>query len=118
MTTASLWEGTAPPSSFPRLSGETEADVVIIGGGITGITAAMELSEAGRSVVVLEALTVGSGTTGYSTGNVYANLDSYLYPVREKWGKERAREVADSRRESLERIERNIGHLSPLHNSR
>ncbi|SNB45166.1 FAD-dependent oxidoreductase [Geobacter sp. DSM 9736] len=111
MMTSSLWAATAPLISFPSLSGETEADVVIVGGGITGITAAMELSESGKSVVVLEALTVGSGTTGYSTGNIYANLDSYLYPIREKWGPERAKDVAHSRRYALERIETNTARF-------
>src|SRR5258707_15204440 len=52
----SLWTATAtPPSAYPRLEGEERADVCIIGGGFTGLSAALHLAEGGASVVVLEA---------------------------------------------------------------
>jgi glycine/D-amino acid oxidase-like deaminating enzyme len=56
--------------------------VVIIGGGITGITSALFLSKAGKKVVVLEAAEIGLGTTGYSTGNLYASLDSLFLRLK------------------------------------
>jgi glycine/D-amino acid oxidase-like deaminating enzyme/nitrite reductase/ring-hydroxylating ferredoxin subunit len=105
MNTESLWAATSPASGFPSLAGNIAADVVIIGGGITGITTAMALSQSGKSVVVLEAMQIGTGTTGYSTGNLYANLDSFLYPLREKWGKDALSAVVRSRRETVDRIE-------------
>jgi glycine/D-amino acid oxidase-like deaminating enzyme/nitrite reductase/ring-hydroxylating ferredoxin subunit len=106
MNTISFWEGTAPEAAFPPLAQDVETDVAIVGGGITGITAACRLSLAGKRVVVLEALRVGLGTTGYSTGNLYATVDNGLYSVRNKWDQETATAVAKSRAETIDWIER------------
>ena len=70
MKNLSVWRNEVEAPSFPRLNGEIDADVVIVGGGITGITAAYLLAIAGKSVAVLEALKVGQSSTGYSTGNL------------------------------------------------
>jgi glycine/D-amino acid oxidase-like deaminating enzyme/nitrite reductase/ring-hydroxylating ferredoxin subunit len=56
---------------FPSLKKGTVADVAIVGGGITGISAAYILSRKGLKVVVLESGKVGEGSTGSSTGNLY-----------------------------------------------
>jgi glycine/D-amino acid oxidase-like deaminating enzyme/nitrite reductase/ring-hydroxylating ferredoxin subunit len=106
MAHSSLWQGTATKIGFPSLAHDLEADVVIIGGGITGITAAHLLSRAGRSVIVLEAMKVGLGTTGNSTGNLHVTLDQSLYRIREKWGQQTATAIATSRLEALAMIER------------
>ena len=63
----------APESAgFPTINGVHEADVVIVGGGITGALVARRLSSQGRHVVVLERRHVASGTTGHSTAKVTA----------------------------------------------
>jgi glycine/D-amino acid oxidase-like deaminating enzyme/nitrite reductase/ring-hydroxylating ferredoxin subunit len=107
--TISIWEGTAKEgSAFSSLTGHKEADVVIIGGGITGLTSAMLLSEAGKKVVLLEALQIGLGTTGNSTGNLYITVDTYLSGIKKKWGADVMKAVAQSRAEALNLIESNI----------
>lgn len=106
MDKTSVWEATSPVNPFPSLNGETTADVVIVGGGITGITAAMLLAWAGRSVVVVEAQQIGFGTTGNSTGNLYATVDDGLYRVRNKWDQATATDVALSRGETVDFLER------------
>ena len=71
-----LWEagGAAPGAGEspggPPLADDAEVDVLVIGAGITGITAAYELARAGRSVMVLEGRTIGSGATGATTAKV------------------------------------------------
>lgn len=108
MKLSSIWTDTSSHASFPSLSGDHHADVVVIGGGITGITAALHLSRAGKSVVVLEAQRIGEGTTGYSTGNLYASVSSYLYRIRDAWDQDTAAAVARSRAETIDEIQRTI----------
>lgn len=58
----------APFAALPPLAGETRADVVVIGAGFTGASAALHLAEAGFDVVVLEAERVGWGASGRNGG--------------------------------------------------
>jgi len=70
-----LWEETAPPS--PKLNpieGEQSADVAVIGGGYTGLSAALHLAEAGTDTILLEAKEIGFGGAGRNVGLVNAGL--------------------------------------------
>ena len=67
---ASCWIATAPKTSFSRLTGAHECDAVVVGAGIVGLTAALSLCEAGKSVMVLEARRVGAQVTGRSTAKI------------------------------------------------
>ena len=109
MKNISIWEDTAPEGRrFPQLAGDQAADVVVIGAGITGLTAASLLSLGGKKVIVLEAMRVGMGTTGNSTGNLYATVDEHLSVLRKKWSDEVVREVVRSRAAAISHIEQNI----------
>jgi glycine/D-amino acid oxidase-like deaminating enzyme len=70
-----LWEHSAPlaPSTM-RLSGDLRADVVVIGAGFTGLSAALHLAEGGASVVVLEGVEIGFGGSGRNVGLVNAGM--------------------------------------------
>ncbi len=71
----SMWLATANPSPMlPTLTSDTDVDVAIIGGGYTGLSAALHLAEAGRSVAVLEAQTPGWGASGRNGGQVNPGL--------------------------------------------
>lgn len=59
---------------YPALDNDIEVDVVIIGGGLTGIASAVELVEKGHSVCVLEARRVGWGATGRNGGQITGSL--------------------------------------------
>ena len=70
-----LWTATATPASpSSPLEGEQRADVCVIGGGFTGLSAALHLAEAGASVAVLEAGEVGAGASGRNGGQVIPGL--------------------------------------------
>lgn len=72
MHPASLYAATADASlAFPALAESTRADVVIVGGGYTGLSAALHLAEAGVDVVLLEAEQVGWGASGRNGGQLH-----------------------------------------------
>lgn len=67
----SLWEKTAvPPVRTPQLTSDLNADVLIVGGGFTGLSAALHLAEAGADVVLIEANQFGFGGSGRNAGLV------------------------------------------------
>jgi len=71
MTTDSLYESELPDRpSYPRLEGQLDADVAIVGGGLTGLSAALTLAESGVSAVVLEAGRIGAGGSGRNGGHL------------------------------------------------
>jgi len=70
-----LWEMTAPPPpSTHRLQESISAQVVIVGGGYTGLSAALHLAEAGTDVVLLEAHEFGFGGAGRNVGLINAGM--------------------------------------------
>jgi glycine/D-amino acid oxidase-like deaminating enzyme len=71
----SLWAAVTPPApAFPHLEGTVQADVVIVGGGFTGMSTALHLREAGIEVAVLEAMEPGWGASGRNNGQVIPTL--------------------------------------------
>ena len=73
--THGLWEKTAPPAPVTApLDGDVRADVVVVGCGYTGLSAALRLAEAGAKVVALEAVEVGFGGAGRNVGLVNAGM--------------------------------------------
>lgn len=83
-----LQERVAPQ---PAASGALRADVVVIGAGITGVTAALLLARAGRDVVVCEATQVGHGVTGLNTAKVSALQGAIYSELSKRHGAARAR---------------------------
>ncbi|WP_121631736.1 NAD(P)/FAD-dependent oxidoreductase [Tropicibacter alexandrii] len=57
-------------AQFPAIEGEVRADVCVVGGGYTGLSAALHLAEAGLDVVLLEAHRVGFGASGRNGGQL------------------------------------------------
>lgn len=64
------WTAAARPTDYPGLSGRQRVEVAIVGGGIAGLSAALPLTQAGRSVAVIEARRIGRQVTGLSTGKI------------------------------------------------
>src|SRR5690606_7013225 len=70
-----LWEKTAPPApATAALAGERKAEVAVVGGGYTGLSAALHLADAGVGVVLLEAAEIGFGGAGRNVGLVNAGM--------------------------------------------
>jgi len=68
---ASWYAATATPhEAYPPLQGDVKADVCVVGGGYTGLSAALHLAEAGRDVVLIDAQRVGFGASGRNGGQL------------------------------------------------
>ena len=100
----SYWNATAPASNFPVLSGDIEADVAVIGGGIVGITTARLLRDRGHKVALVEARRVGEGVTGKSTAKITSQHNIAYTIIEKKFGIDGARRYADANETGLRTI--------------
>src|SRR5438034_1243109 len=71
----SLWAAVTPSGpELPELTGTQQADVIVIGGGFTGLSTALHLREAGVDVAIVEAAEPGWGASGRNNGQVIPTL--------------------------------------------
>jgi gamma-glutamylputrescine oxidase len=85
---------------FPKLDGSRRADVCVVGGGFTGLSAALHLAEAGVDVVLIEADTVASGASGRSGGQIHSGQRRDVLWLEQHFGFERAKRLWDSAEEA------------------
>lgn len=84
-------------------------DVVIVGAGITGISTALLMQNAGLKCLVLEANSLCFGTTGGTTAHINTLLDVSYSTIEKNFNKEKAKLVADSVKEAIETIKKHVG---------
>lgn len=77
-------------TAHPPLSGRHDVDVCIVGGGLAGLTTALELARRGRSVVVLEARRIGWGASGRNGGFVSPGWAARSDQIRRRVGQDHA----------------------------
>ena len=79
------------PPARPPLMGDVKAEIVVIGGGFTGTSAALTLAEAGTRVVLLEAERIGVAASGRNGGQIHTGFRWEQDRLERKYGQERAR---------------------------
>ena len=90
----SVWTATATrPQAYQPLKGRAETEVAIVGGGYTGLSAALHLAEAGVSVTLLEAETPGWGASGRNGGQINPGLKEDPDLVVRRFGAEMGERV-------------------------
>ncbi len=94
--TSSYYASTAKGlETFPALDGDANADVCIIGGGYTGLSAALHLAERGRSVILIEANRLGWGASGRNGGQLHSGQRRDQSTLESWFGKSDAHRLFD-----------------------
>lgn len=102
----SFWKATTQAPTFPSLNRDLEVDTLVIGGGITGITTAYLLQQAGHPVHLIEGDTIGSGDSGHTSGHLSTSTDLQYRAIRDQHGQETANAVARAMRGAVDRIKK------------
>lgn len=94
----SLWSATAREAALVTepFSGESRVDLAVIGGGITGCSTALNAAEAGASVILLEAKTIGWGASGRNGGQVIPGLKYDPSEMSAKYGAAAGRKLTEA----------------------
>jgi glycine/D-amino acid oxidase-like deaminating enzyme/nitrite reductase/ring-hydroxylating ferredoxin subunit len=102
----SVWISTAKMPRARKLSGDAQADVCIVGGGIAGLTTGYLLTQAGKSVVILDDGPLASGMTQVTTAHLSDAIDDRFTNI-ERWHGERGSFLAaESHTAAINCIER------------
>lgn len=100
----SYWNDIFKGNDFPKLNKNIEADVCIIGGGITGISTGYYLANRGFKVVVLEKDKLCSSTTGGSTGKITSQHGLIYKYLKDLNGKDFAKKYYKANEDAKENI--------------
>jgi glycine/D-amino acid oxidase-like deaminating enzyme len=103
---SSLWSATAAPlKSFAGRPLPAKADVVVVGGGYTGVSAALRLARHGAAVTVLDGQTIGWGASSRNGGQVLTGLKHGPSELIRHFGRDRARDLYQASIKTIECVE-------------
>jgi glycine/D-amino acid oxidase-like deaminating enzyme/nitrite reductase/ring-hydroxylating ferredoxin subunit len=94
--TVPYWSDSAAFPPFPTLDRDIDVDVVVVGGGVTGLTTAYLLAASGRSVAVLERDRSAQVDTGHTTAHLTMVTDRRLTDLERAFGRTHAQAVWDA----------------------
>jgi glycine/D-amino acid oxidase-like deaminating enzyme/nitrite reductase/ring-hydroxylating ferredoxin subunit len=100
----SYWIASTQPIVFEKLQQDIDTEVLIVGGGIAGLTTAYCLLKAGRKVILVEDGYIGSGETGRTTAHITCAFDDRYFKLEKIFGKEKAMLAANSHMEAIQFI--------------
>lgn len=104
----SFWISTINPPVFEKLEQDIETDILVVGGGISGLTTAYCLLSSGHDVVLIEDGNIGSGESGRTTAHLSFALDDHYFEIEKLFGEEKARLAAESHMAAVMFIEKTV----------
>lgn len=107
----SFWIDSTSTISCSMPYQDVDTEVLIIGGGIAGITTAYQLLKAGKKVVLVEDGFIGSGETGRTTAHLSSALDDRYYALEKMYGKDNTGLIAESHAAAIDEIEHIVNTL-------
>src|SRR6476659_3552227 len=108
-STMSLWQN-AIETYQPKFKSlpTQQFDVIIAGGGVTGISTALQLQKAGKKCLVVEAHTLCFGTTGGTTAHLNTFFDTTYTTIQRDFGMDGADLAARAAKQALELVKENV----------
>lgn len=107
--TKSLWQVNMPDYVSKKIDIKNNIyDVIIAGGGITGITTALSLQESGKQCLLVEAKNLAFGTTSGTTAHLNTILDLTYAEIEKKFGEENTKMVLAAALEAINITEKNV----------
>jgi len=111
LATQPFWIDSAPLPNFPQLDRDEEVDVVVVGGGITGLTAAYLLTLEGRRVALLERERCAQIDTGHTTAHLTMVTDQMLSELVKRFGRDHAQAAWEAGLAAIGQIDSIAGEL-------
>src|SRR5262245_44714237 len=96
VATVPYWSTSASLPTSPKRDRNVDVDVAIVGGGITGLTAAYLLAKTGKAVAVLERATCGQIDTGHTSAHLTMVADARLTELARQFGASHAQALWDA----------------------
>lgn len=107
----SFWHSSfTQPLRYSKLNAETYTDILVVGGGIAGLTTAYCLAKEGRKVILVEDGWIGSGETGRTTAHITCALDDRYFELEKIFDQETAQLAANSHMAAIEWIANTVKH--------
>jgi glycine/D-amino acid oxidase-like deaminating enzyme len=104
LETTPYWSESALPI-FPKVASDQRVDVVVVGAGITGLTAAYLLATAGKKVALLERGRCAQIDTGHTSAHLTMVTDAGLVELTRQFGRDHARAVWDGGLAAISQID-------------
>ncbi len=113
LTRHSYYAATAPqlPAFAPLPAGQHTCDVAVVGGGLAGLSAAIELRDRGFAVTLLEAQTIGHGASGRNGGQAIYGLACDMTTIEDQLGRSAAQQVFAMSLEAIDLIRERIARF-------
>lgn len=92
------------PIVFEKLEHNIDTDILVVGGGIAGLTTAYCLAKEGRKVILLEDKFIGSGETGRTTAHITCALDDHYFELERTFDMQTAQLAANSHMAAIQWI--------------
>ena len=108
MKNRSLWMNNIKNNKLPKLDRDIDCDVVIIGGGMAGLSTAYHLMDSGKKVVLIEKDKCGMGATSKNTGKLTWMQDLIYARLSNNYNSDVAKLYLDSQMEAIDRVKKII----------
>ena len=103
-TNRSVWLATATMPQYEAIDRDLQGDVLVVGGGIIGLTTALYLQQEGLDVVLLEASRIAARTSGNTTGKVTSQHGALYASLVDRHGREKAEQYASANQGAIDQI--------------